>query len=469
MPLLLYWPNALLGYLIITSFIVTATGRNLTGPESPHLAARDTCGADISGNSDLYGLGIRVGVYLQWISSLLTNVLIPAEVSDSLDTNSIFLFAVFIAIANASTTSPALRPAEAFIMLQLCFGYLLSVVSVSGLRVTLLSDPHGLHPDLWLTKLRKSPNLRAMISKNSALNVKSFQGLFKGSLGVPPPGVVIPRIQFRVLRALDLAAAYSVLSGIGDGSILNTTFWSLQPTFWAIDFLVIFLLPIKDDPPDVQDNPVKAYRQERLRAYQAKRKLTMDTMRPQLFSLGLKSVYKNDQVSWLGICWRSCLVAGIAIYNVWFWFTGAASLATDACPTYIFLFSKANINSGVGTFYKVMSIVYMAYGGLLFLACLFILLAFFGTTIRALIINLVVMPYARLILFSASVGNKKARKKLDNFENAQNQFLDWLDIPNLRQLLTGFAYLSSNPKESLSDASAQDKGDSTSDGEKNAW
>ena len=144
---------------------------------------------------------------------------------------------------------------------------------------------------------------------------------------------------------------------MGDVSVLNTTFWSLQPVFWLIDFFVLLSLPVKSDPPDVPSDPVKVYRHERMRDYLEKRIFTLAAMRPQLFSLGLESRYKHDEVSWLGICWRSCLVAGIAIYNVWFWFGGITLLNENSRPTYIFLFYKANIYSGAGTFYKALSIL----------------------------------------------------------------------------------------------------------------
>ena len=120
----------------------------------------------LEGNPDLYGVGIRIGIYLQWISSLLINAFIPSGVSDSLDTNSIFLFAVFIAVANATKSAgvePLLDPIGAFVMLQMCFGYLLSVMNVSGLRITLLSNPEGIDIQSFSAQLlrpvsRNAPN-----------------------------------------------------------------------------------------------------------------------------------------------------------------------------------------------------------------------------------------------------------------------------------------------------------------------
>ena len=129
------------------------------------------------GNNDLYGLGIRIGIYLQWISSLLTNVLVPSGISDSLDANTIFLFALFVAIANATNSSGAqtiLGSIGAFVMLQMCFGYLLSVMSVTGLRITLLNNPHGIDPNFYPIDFR-----RVFTSGTSPPKVAELKEMFK--------------------------------------------------------------------------------------------------------------------------------------------------------------------------------------------------------------------------------------------------------------------------------------------------
>ena len=190
------------------SSLIIAVNRWLQPEGHGSLAGRDTCDG-FAGNSELYGLRIRIGVYLQWISSLLTNVFVPTGLFNSLDTNSIFLFALFIAIANATSACGGLLPAEAFIMLQMCFGYLLSVLSVSGLRVTLLNDPHRLRPDLWLAKLQKSGEFVTAMSTNPG----RFNGLFKTSFQGPPESVKIPRFQLMLLQIPDIWAVYSVVSG----------------------------------------------------------------------------------------------------------------------------------------------------------------------------------------------------------------------------------------------------------------
>ena len=142
---------------LITSSLILNTNRHVLH-EARTMTRRTDCNG-ILGNPDLYGLGIRVGIYLQWISSLLTIIFLPVGVSDSLDTNSIFVFSVVIAVAKATTSLNHLRPMEAVIMLQMRFEYLLTVLSVSGLRITLLSDPNRFHPDLWLSELRRSPHI----------------------------------------------------------------------------------------------------------------------------------------------------------------------------------------------------------------------------------------------------------------------------------------------------------------------
>ena len=138
--------NLLLGFLI-TSSVAASIRKHDPQTKQLNLTPRAACNG-FDGNDDLYGLGIRIGIYLQWISSLLTSLLLPTGTSDYLDTNSIFLFAVFIATATATQRNGGLHPAEAFIMLQLCFGFLLSVLSVSGFRLTLLRDKINLDPKL---------------------------------------------------------------------------------------------------------------------------------------------------------------------------------------------------------------------------------------------------------------------------------------------------------------------------------
>ena len=263
------------------------------------LIARGDCNG-FAGNSDLYGLGIRIGIYLQWISSLLTNVLLPTGVSDSLDTNSIFLFAVFIAIAKASQSTGGLRPAEAFITLQLCFGYLLSVLSVSGLRLTLFNVAS---PELLLSKIRLRPDLTTFlpVEIRRALDIAAIQNsqspmqtlkdqlkaanikLPLGKLSEPPPGPKIPAFQLAILRFLDLLVFYSAFPEAFHGPPGTLFISALEPLFWGADFYVLFRLArLRAHGNDLDQ--VKAFQQERLQNYKNCRKLVMESKNPQIFT-----------------------------------------------------------------------------------------------------------------------------------------------------------------------------------------
>ena len=78
------------------------------------------------GNPDLYGLGIRLGIYFQVLATLLASHFLPNEISTAWDTNGIFLLAVFAAVARA-TIEGSIQYVEAFVMLQLMFVFLLAV------------------------------------------------------------------------------------------------------------------------------------------------------------------------------------------------------------------------------------------------------------------------------------------------------------------------------------------------------
>ena len=100
------------------------------------MASLGTCDG-FDGNPDLYGLGIRLGVYLQWISSWIINTLAPENASDNHQENSIFVFAIVIAVLRAAVTSE-LRPVEGYIMLMICLGYIYTVLTNAGIRVLML-------------------------------------------------------------------------------------------------------------------------------------------------------------------------------------------------------------------------------------------------------------------------------------------------------------------------------------------
>lgn len=87
------------------------------------------------GNPDFYGLGIRVGIYLQLTTAIVAKYCYAGAIPENLTTNAIFLLALFDAVATA-TVGFELRPEEIVVLLQLCFGFLLSVLSILGGRLS---------------------------------------------------------------------------------------------------------------------------------------------------------------------------------------------------------------------------------------------------------------------------------------------------------------------------------------------
>jgi hypothetical protein len=69
-----------------------------------HDRSTNACG--YTGNSDIYGLGIRIGIYLQWFSTWLSTAVIPEEMLGTTVANGIFLIAISAATLTLCTSSP---------------------------------------------------------------------------------------------------------------------------------------------------------------------------------------------------------------------------------------------------------------------------------------------------------------------------------------------------------------------------
>ncbi|MCJ1377945.1 hypothetical protein MMC17_001041 [Xylographa soralifera] len=105
--------------------------------------ADNSAGCFIQGNPDFYGIGIRSGIYLQWITSLLANLFWPEAIDPNLDTNTIFLLALFVAtVLSTVRAGDQVSTAEVIVLLQLCFGFLFSILTIWGFRTrTGLGNP----------------------------------------------------------------------------------------------------------------------------------------------------------------------------------------------------------------------------------------------------------------------------------------------------------------------------------------
>lgn len=104
---------------------------------APALSPRQGPCPGIEGNSDFYGLGIRIGVYLQWFSSWISNSINPFGAASNHDANTIFLVAILIA-TTVALAQGEIQPVETYIMLLLSSGFVFTVLSFLGTRLHLL-------------------------------------------------------------------------------------------------------------------------------------------------------------------------------------------------------------------------------------------------------------------------------------------------------------------------------------------
>ena len=99
-----------------------AIERSVSLPESqPNgtQTSQDTCG--FTGNSDLYGIGIRLGYYTQALSVWFANYFVFSEARELRSVNLLFLVALFIALVWLSHHSQQTYAIEVFLLLRLLF------------------------------------------------------------------------------------------------------------------------------------------------------------------------------------------------------------------------------------------------------------------------------------------------------------------------------------------------------------
>jgi len=93
------------------------------------------CGAPTPGNEDMYGLGIRLGFYLQWFASMLANFLmIKREIASTRFAICSYLSAVLIALVIQIARGTA-TDLDQYIVLLLCFGAYYSNVAIFLWRI----------------------------------------------------------------------------------------------------------------------------------------------------------------------------------------------------------------------------------------------------------------------------------------------------------------------------------------------
>lgn len=185
-----------------------------------------TC-APFEGNSDFYGLGIRIGVYLQWISAWISLLLDPESAQSTFGSNSIFVFAIAIATVIAARSGAA--AIEMYLMLQFMLGFFITTLSTLGVRLWFLS-PDRLVKLEAKARIARDTLLKAVEDIKSSFREERRQGQ---ELRPFPPTVFVTFSWF------------SALGPVGDAlqMALNVLqfFWYL-PTFMPLKTLS-FLKP----------------------------------------------------------------------------------------------------------------------------------------------------------------------------------------------------------------------------------
>lgn len=128
------------GVILITSLFFCAFVYNIcVGSTNDHkkLEARQRvikrdCTTALA--ADLYGLGVRMGVYFQWFSAWIGNSFLVDEITGGLDANAMYLFAMLIAMYNSTVFDKKMTLMDGLILMWLCAGTTGSVLSIWGYR-----------------------------------------------------------------------------------------------------------------------------------------------------------------------------------------------------------------------------------------------------------------------------------------------------------------------------------------------
>jgi hypothetical protein len=127
----------------------------------------------LDGSSDMYGLGIRLGFYFQWYSSILASWFAPSEIEGLRFTNSLFVASTFLAlIISAADNTSNLQPVDIYITLLLTFGYYLFLVPLCVWRVVTAGNAR-LDPTRWPTV--RPDTLYNVLTSLLLLGVGAFQ------------------------------------------------------------------------------------------------------------------------------------------------------------------------------------------------------------------------------------------------------------------------------------------------------
>jgi hypothetical protein len=254
---------------------------------------RSVCPA-FSGNPDFYGAGIRLGVYLQVLSSWILNSFNAEATADTHDANSIFLLAIIIAVANAAS-GHEIRPVELWIMLQTCLMFPLTVLWVFGARTNFLSPEsvEKLFTRLWQLSFSVSVKGGAAGAAGASLTVGAEVSRYDRD--VSDEIVILEDETIEHRQWSHSVGAPDLSIDLGMASIgLNLSFKAL-------------------------------------------------------------SLLKQSALTWTGAIWRTLLLLSVAATNLWFWFS---FWDQTPCRYSIFLLDKIHPDRAIAQFFQAGAVLF---------------------------------------------------------------------------------------------------------------
>ena len=82
---------------------------------------------------DYYGLGVRLGIYFTWLQGYVANTMLPSEISGALDTNTVFLLTLLVAMIKCASVD-MLEQIDGLVLVHLSSGSVFGVLSIWGYR-----------------------------------------------------------------------------------------------------------------------------------------------------------------------------------------------------------------------------------------------------------------------------------------------------------------------------------------------
>lgn len=122
---------------VCLDLVVASPGKNLahqTRSIQPRAILEDgTLNCETERSGDYYGLGVRTGVYFGWFQAWIANICVPSEISNALDLNAVFLFAIVLAMVRC-TVSGLLLQMDGLMLMHMGGGSLFSILTLWGYR-----------------------------------------------------------------------------------------------------------------------------------------------------------------------------------------------------------------------------------------------------------------------------------------------------------------------------------------------